>query len=603
MHGVQGTFDELGTALSTVTFVVVDLETTGGSPADVAPSPRSARSRCAAARCSASSRRWSTRPCRSRAFISVAHRHHRRRWSPTPRASSRVAAGVPRVRPRRRARRPQRAVRHRLPQGRGAPRTGHDWPGFAVLDTVHLARQLVTRDEAPNHKLSTLAALFGATTTPDHRALHDARATVDVLHAPPRAGRHPRGRTPSRSSRRSPPGSAPPSAASATSPTACRTRPGVYLFKDRQRPGALRRHVASTSAPRVRTYFTASEQRTPDGRDGAASPSRVTPDRLRHHPRGRGPRAAAHRRAQAALQPPLRATPSGRRGSSSPSRPFPRLSHRARGPRRRRPLRRPVLRRGAAEAAIAAVHEVLPLRQCTQRLSPAAAVGRCALADMGRCGAPVHRGRRASRTTPPWSPRPCALLGGDAREVVDGPARPDGHARRPGAVRGRRRRPRPACSPWSGLPPAPSGSAPLAACPELVAARRRADGGWEVVCVRHGRLAGSTISPAGRRPDALHRRPCAPAPRSSRPAPARCRRPRPRRPRRCCAGSRRPACGSSRLEGEWTCPVHGAGAARARLEPLAAAPRDAVGFDEPARRPVRRPLTAPGPARRAVPLA
>ena len=36
------------------------------------------------------------------------------------------------------------------------------------------------------------------------------------------------------------------------------------------------------------------------------------------------------------------------------------------------------------------------------------------------------------------------------------------------------------------------------------------------------------------------------------------------------------------LEGEWTCPVHGAGAARARLEPLAAAPRDAVGFDEPA---------------------
>ena len=31
---VQGTFDDLGTALSTVTFVVVDLETTGGSPAE-----------------------------------------------------------------------------------------------------------------------------------------------------------------------------------------------------------------------------------------------------------------------------------------------------------------------------------------------------------------------------------------------------------------------------------------------------------------------------------------------------------------------------------------------------------------------------------------
>ena len=33
---VQGTFDDLGTALADVTFVVVDLETTGGSPTDSA---------------------------------------------------------------------------------------------------------------------------------------------------------------------------------------------------------------------------------------------------------------------------------------------------------------------------------------------------------------------------------------------------------------------------------------------------------------------------------------------------------------------------------------------------------------------------------------
>ena len=32
IQGVQGTLDELGTPLSEVTFVVVDLETTGGSP-------------------------------------------------------------------------------------------------------------------------------------------------------------------------------------------------------------------------------------------------------------------------------------------------------------------------------------------------------------------------------------------------------------------------------------------------------------------------------------------------------------------------------------------------------------------------------------------
>src|SRR5262249_34971275 len=39
-----------------------------------------------------------------------------------------------------------------------------------------------TRDDAPNCKLSSLAAAFGSSTTPNHRALADARATVDVLH-------------------------------------------------------------------------------------------------------------------------------------------------------------------------------------------------------------------------------------------------------------------------------------------------------------------------------------------------------------------------------------------------------------------------------------
>lgn len=60
---------------------------------------------------------------------------------------------------------------------------GYDWPGNEVVDTVQLARRVVPKDEAPNHKLSTLAQLFKVSVTPDHRALSDARATVDVLHA------------------------------------------------------------------------------------------------------------------------------------------------------------------------------------------------------------------------------------------------------------------------------------------------------------------------------------------------------------------------------------------------------------------------------------
>ena len=56
------------------------------------------------------------------------------------------------------------------------------WPDDPVLDTVRLARSVLERDEVANCKLSTLATFFGAATSPTHRALDDARATVDVLH-------------------------------------------------------------------------------------------------------------------------------------------------------------------------------------------------------------------------------------------------------------------------------------------------------------------------------------------------------------------------------------------------------------------------------------
>jgi DNA polymerase III epsilon subunit-like protein len=58
---------------------------------------------------------------------------------------------------------------------------GLAWPGFPVLDTVMLARQVMDPDEVPDCKLGTLASFFGARTAPSHRALADARATADVL--------------------------------------------------------------------------------------------------------------------------------------------------------------------------------------------------------------------------------------------------------------------------------------------------------------------------------------------------------------------------------------------------------------------------------------
>jgi DNA polymerase III subunit epsilon len=56
------------------------------------------------------------------------------------------------------------------------------WPSYSVIDTARIARSALERDEVRDCKLSTLARFFGATTTPNHRALDDAKATVDVLH-------------------------------------------------------------------------------------------------------------------------------------------------------------------------------------------------------------------------------------------------------------------------------------------------------------------------------------------------------------------------------------------------------------------------------------
>ena len=56
------------------------------------------------------------------------------------------------------------------------------WPNYLTVDTARLARTVLDRDEVSNCKLGTLATFFNAQTSPNHRALDDALATVDVLH-------------------------------------------------------------------------------------------------------------------------------------------------------------------------------------------------------------------------------------------------------------------------------------------------------------------------------------------------------------------------------------------------------------------------------------
>lgn len=179
MQGVQGTLDELGTPLAGVTFVVVDLETTGGSPAGAHITEIGA----VKVRAGEVLGEFQTLVNPGEpipAFISLLTGITDRMVADSPRINTAVPAFLEFARG-------SVLVAHNAPFDvsflkAAAALTGHEWPGFRVVDTAHLARQLVTKDEARDRKLGTLARLFGAATTPDHRALHDARATVDVLH-------------------------------------------------------------------------------------------------------------------------------------------------------------------------------------------------------------------------------------------------------------------------------------------------------------------------------------------------------------------------------------------------------------------------------------
>ena len=561
MHAVQGTLDDLGTPLHAVTFVVVDLETTGGSANE-----------CAITEVGAVKVRGGEVLGEFQTLVNPG--------SPIPAfiqvltgISDGMVAQAPRI---------DTVLPAFLEFARGsvlvahnagfditflkaaAEATGQSWPGFKVVDTVTLARQLVSKDEAPNRRLGSLAALFGADTTPDHRALHDARATVDVLHAllarVGNVGVQTLEELASYSSRVT---------------TAQRrkrfladdlpTAPGVYVFKDAKgRP--LYVGTSRNIRVRARSYFTASEQRTRMAEMVSVAASiqpivcqttleaQVRELRLIAEHKPRYNRRST--RPERALWVKLTAEP------------YPRLSivrevrdDLASGARYAGPFGS----RAAAEAAVAAVHDVLPLRQCTTRLSTKGTGSTCVLAEMGRCGAPCE-GRQSLSEYAVHVETAAALLVGDGRSMVDALCErmtvlakaerfEDAGALRDRLghlVRGLARAQR---------------LAPLAASPELVAARRTDAGAWELVCVRHGRLAGTSLAPRGADPlvyvESL-RATAEAVPPPAGPAPAAY----PEETELVLRWLESPGVRIVSLDGEWTCPVGGAGAAKATFDDL-----------------------------------
>jgi DNA polymerase-3 subunit epsilon len=558
MRPVQGTLDDLGTPLREVTFVVVDLETTGGTPADSAITEVGAV-KVRGGEVLGEFQTLVNPGTPIPAFIQVLTGISDSMVATAPRIGSVLPAFLEFACD-------SVLVAHNAGFDisflrAAAAATGHDWPRFRVIDTVTLARQLVSHDEVRNRRLGTLAAHFGSRTVPDHRALHDARATVDVLHAllgrVGNIGVHSLEELADYTSRVT---------------TAQRRKrvladdlpaaPGVYVFRDR---GGHPLYVGTSRniRARVRTYFTSAEQRTRMAEMvGIAesvepivcqTPLEAQVRELRliaeHKPR-------YNRRS---------ARPETARWIKLTVERFPRLAVvrdvRDDGAR----YAGPFASAASAQAAIAAVHEVVPLRQCTIRIPVTPKGSACMLAELGRCGAPCVGGQSVQEYAV-VSDAAAQLFWGDARRFVQALRErlqalcnqerfEDARTVRDRVVqlvRGASRTQR---------------LAPLTACQELLAARRTdAGGGWELVCVRHGRFAGTSVVPRGADPmiyvETLRATAEVPTPWPGS-APAA----RAEEAELVLRWLESPGVRIVELHGEWTCPVGGAAAFRETFLP------------------------------------
>ncbi len=367
---------------------------------------------------------------------------------------------------------------------------GYAFPQLKVLDTAALARRVLTKDEVPNRKLATLAAYFRTARTPTHRALDDAQATVDVLHGLiDRLGGHnvftlgdaiefARAVTPVQRRKRHLAEGLPHS-------------PGVYVFRAADER-ALYVGTSVDIATRVRSYFTAAEKRARMSEMIAAA-VRVEAVECAHSLEAE----VRELRLIAAHAPPYN------RRSKYPERvtwlkltheAYPRLSVVRALVDDAATYLGPFASRRVAELAAAGVYDAVPLRQCTHKLSTRTTTPACALAELGRCPAPCEH-----KITPEeyadTTAAPFRSLTRDDPEVLVAAllTRIDvlSQAQRyeeAAVVRGRLAALLRASVRMQRL-------AALTRLPEIVAARRNADGGWEIAVVRHGRLAAAATSP------------------------------------------------------------------------------------------------------------
>ena len=474
---MQASFAQMGTPLSEVVFVVVDLETTGGPPgADAITEIGAVRVRGGAVESEMSTL---VNPGRAiPAQITVLTGITNAMVAGAPPVGEALTAFLAWARLDGES---TVLVAHnaRFDVGhlRGAARAlGLGWSEPTVLDTLGLARRAWSRADVPDHKLGTLAALVGSPIRPAHRALGDARATVDVLHAALEV-LAPLGVTHLED------------LATAADPVPARRRaksrladglpssPGVYQFLSAAGQ-VLYVGSAVDLRRRVRSYFTAAEKRSRIANMlDTTVQVRAIPTPTEIEARVRELRLIAE------LDPPV--------------------NRRSRSPRSR-PWLRPV---GGPRPRLAAT-TVLTLAQADGAVGPFPS--RAALAQ-------ARRAVESALEMHPWDDPGVRTAGPDGAGIPDGAeavrlalsGRVDLVAlpllERISALAAAERFEE--AGMWTArlrsllLAACRAEKArPLLACPHLIAARRRPGGGWELVAVRWGRLAGSAITPPGADP-------------------------------------------------------------------------------------------------------
>ncbi len=382
----QASFDDLGRHLSATTFVVLDLETTGGSPGVNSITEIGAQ-KVRGGQVIGEFQTLVNPGVPLPPFITVLTGITESMLIPAPK----IDQVFPQLLEFLGSENETVLVAHNAPFDIGflkaaALGLGYNFPKFQILDTVKIARQVLTKDEVRNYKLETLSQFFRTETSPTHRALDDVRATVSVFHGLIERlgsfGIFTLEELKEFSSRITKAQAAKKHLA-ANIPAS----PGVYIFHD-AKGDPLYVGTSKNLRARVRTYFTAGETRkriremisitesvdcivTPTALEAQVRELRLIQGaQPRYNRRSRNPERVAW----------LKLTDEN----------FPRLTITKGAPKDPSGAIGPISGGAAIELAMAAVHEYLPLRQCKPKITDKSikTASPCILFEINKCGAP-----------------------------------------------------------------------------------------------------------------------------------------------------------------------------------------------------------------------